>query len=317
MISQSLALLKKSRDAMLAAIQTYNNPNITFKSEIFIVLSIIAWTYLVHSYLKKKHIDYRYFHMEGKRKIFDKTKSGNNKYWSLDDCVSDRYCNLYIDKGTKANLLFLLGIRHEIEHQMINRVDQAISARVQANCMDYNQYLKKWFGNNWDLTSNISYSLQFSTLSLDQIQNTKDIASNIITYIKEFDEALDVETFQSQNYAYRVIFTPKLVNHPGQADQVIEFIPSDTELSKKLNESYVVIKEQEKPKYMAKQIIKLMNDEGYTLLNQHQHTLLWKRLDAKNPLKNYGTIVVNYWYWYDSWIDEVRKFCKEAYSNTN
>lgn len=315
MISQSLALLKKSRDAMLAAIQTYNNPNITFKSEIFVVLSIIAWTYLVHSYLKKKTIDYRYFDIKGKRKIFAKTQNGSYKYWSLYDCISDEYCNLKIDKGTKANLIFLLGIRHEIEHQMTNRIDSTISARIQANCMDYNQYLIKWFGDNWDLTSNISYSLQFSTFSPDQIKNAKDIAPNIATYIKEFDERLDLETFQSQNFAYRVIFTPKLSNHPGQADQVIEFIPPNTELSQKLNESYVVIKEKEKPKYMAKQIIKMMKDEGYIHFNYHQHTLLWKRLDAKNPLKNYGTTVVNYWYWYENWITEVRKYCKEAYSN--
>ncbi|HAT8441665.1 TPA: DUF3644 domain-containing protein, partial [Legionella pneumophila] len=40
-------LIKKSQEAALAAIQLYNNPLITFKSESFIVLMNIAWTYLL------------------------------------------------------------------------------------------------------------------------------------------------------------------------------------------------------------------------------------------------------------------------------
>ena len=37
-------LLKKSREAALAAVQIFNNPNVTFKSETYIVLMNIAWT---------------------------------------------------------------------------------------------------------------------------------------------------------------------------------------------------------------------------------------------------------------------------------
>ncbi|HAT9142573.1 TPA: DUF3644 domain-containing protein, partial [Legionella pneumophila subsp. pneumophila] len=46
-------LIKKSQEAALAAIQLYNNPLITFKSESFIVLMNIAWTYLLHAYFRK------------------------------------------------------------------------------------------------------------------------------------------------------------------------------------------------------------------------------------------------------------------------
>lgn len=47
-VKKELAI--KAREAMLSAVQIYNNPNIQFKSETFIVLSIIAWTYLLHAY---------------------------------------------------------------------------------------------------------------------------------------------------------------------------------------------------------------------------------------------------------------------------
>lgn len=45
-------LLKKSREAALAAVQIFNNPNISFKSESYVVLMIIAWTYLLHAYFR-------------------------------------------------------------------------------------------------------------------------------------------------------------------------------------------------------------------------------------------------------------------------
>ena len=35
-------LLKKSREAALAAVQVFNNPNVTFKSETYAVLMVIA-----------------------------------------------------------------------------------------------------------------------------------------------------------------------------------------------------------------------------------------------------------------------------------
>lgn len=46
-------LIYKSKEAMLSAVQIYNNPLIKFKSEIFIVIAIISWTYLMHAYYKK------------------------------------------------------------------------------------------------------------------------------------------------------------------------------------------------------------------------------------------------------------------------
>ena len=48
--SVSGELLTKSREAASAAVQIFNSPLITFKSEIFIVLMNIAWTYLLHAH---------------------------------------------------------------------------------------------------------------------------------------------------------------------------------------------------------------------------------------------------------------------------
>ena len=102
-------LLDKSKEAMVSAIQIYNNPLIKFKSEMFIITAIISWTYLMHAYYSKKSIDYRYFHMKGKRKRYDRTKNGAYKHWELERCINEQASPL--DKGTANNLRFLTNLQ--------------------------------------------------------------------------------------------------------------------------------------------------------------------------------------------------------------
>jgi hypothetical protein len=44
---------------MLSAVQIHNNPQVDFKAELFIVTSVIAWTYLLHAYYRKAGVEYR------------------------------------------------------------------------------------------------------------------------------------------------------------------------------------------------------------------------------------------------------------------
>ncbi len=82
-------LIKKSREAALAAVQIFNNPNISFKSESYVVLMTIAWTYLLHAYFRDQKSEYRYFRQNGERREFDRTKHGAYKYWELERCLND------------------------------------------------------------------------------------------------------------------------------------------------------------------------------------------------------------------------------------
>ena len=51
-------LVRKSREAALNAVQSFNNPLTTFKTETFIVLMVIAWTYLLHAYYRQNGVEY-------------------------------------------------------------------------------------------------------------------------------------------------------------------------------------------------------------------------------------------------------------------
>lgn len=312
-------LIAKSRESMLCAVQIFNNPNILFKSESFIVLSVISWTYLLHAYYRAVEIDYRYYTINGKKKNFDKTKSGAYKFWELERCLDDSKCP--VDKVTKDNLKFLIGLRHEIEHQMTTRIDDYLSARFQACCLNFNHYIKEFFGSEIGIDKHLSFSLQFSSIDepeANQLQQYSDLPNNISSYISSFDDAISDDEFNDPRYAYRVLYVLKAVNHRGQADKVIEFLPSNSPIAEGLNREYVLIKDREKPKYLAGDVVKKMQVKGYKKFTMHQHTLLWKGEDARNPAKGFGTWVANKsWYWYDSWIIFTENHChqhKDEYS---
>ena len=306
-------LLKKSKEAALAAVQIFNNPTISFKAESYIVLMVIAWTYLLHAYFRGKKIEYRYHEIQGSRKKYDRTKKGDYKYWELERCLNERQSP--IDNNTANNLRFLIGLRHEIEHQMTTRIDEILSSRFQACCLNYNNYIKKLFGENNGIESHLSFSLQFSTISMEQkelLEDHHELPPNIKGYINDFDLKLTEEEFSSPQYAYRILFVPKTANRKGQADRVIEFVTSDSPMAVALNKEYAVIKEMEKTKYLPGQIVDKMKAEGFPNFSMHNHTLLWQELDAKNDGKGYGTLVAGkHWHWYERWVGEVRKHCQE------
>jgi hypothetical protein len=252
--------------------------------------------------------------MRGSVRRYQKTKNGAYKHWELEKCLN--CADSPIDKDTTNNLKFLIGLRHEIEHQMTSRIDDILSARFQAACLNYNKYIIELFGKKHSISKHLSFSLQFSTINTEQkelLEDHRELPANILSYIKSFDDDLSQKEYNSPEYAYRVLFVPKLVNHKGQADKVIEFVKSDSPLAEGINKEYAVIKETEKPKYRPSNIVEIMHADGFERFSMHQHTQLWKKLDGKNPSHNYGTNVEETWYWYERWIDEVRKYCQEEY----
>lgn len=311
-IKNELAI--KSREAMLSAVQIYNNPNIQFKAETFIVLSIISWTYLFHSYYKSEGVDYCYYNSNNNRKKYDKTKYGAKKRWELEMCLNNKDCPL-LDDGVKSNLKFLIGLRHEIEHQMTTKIDNALSAKFQACCLNYNETAIKLLGEQYSISQYLSFSLQFTSLSepqINQLTEITDLPNNIATFINTFDENISNETYNSPKYSYRVLFVPKFVNRKGQADKVIEFVPANSPIAEGLNKEYVCIKEREKTKFLPKAIIGMLKNEGYTKLNQYQFTQCWKKIDAKKTNSPYGILVGGKeWYWYENYIPIVRKYCQD------
>ncbi len=297
-------LIYKSREAMLSAVQAFNNPLATFKTETFIVLAMIAWTYLLHSFYKKQKVEFRYLDPENNRR-FLKNEDGSYKYWGLSDCLKSKDCPL--DATTKKNLEFLIGLRNHIEHHKPKGLDTYLSARYQACALNFNFYVKKLHGEKYSLNNHMALSLQFAELDYNQAEIMKNkeeyIPKEIKSYIAEFDSKLPAALESDDRYAYRLLFTKVIANRAGQADRVIEFIDPNSEMAKTISKEFWIKKETEKNKFRAKDVIKKVAEAGIKGFGPYQHTQLWKKYDGKNPDKGFGVFVTDYWYWYQKWID--------------
>lgn len=306
-------LVVKSREAALSAIRVFNDPMTKFKSETFIVLMVIAWTYLLHAYYRGKGIEYRYHRTNGRRRAFDRTKRGAFKYWELERCLNDQLSP--IDADTANNLRFLIGLRHEIEHQMTMALDNYLSARYQACSLNYNFYLKKLFGSAEGIEDHLTYSIQFMQLADEQVSGplpAADIPARLVAYIAAFDEGLTHEQYNSPRYAYRLLFHKKLVNRAGQADRVIEFLDPSSDAAKAIDKQYWVKKEIERPKFRPSDVVREVQSKGFKRFRLHEHSEMWKSQDAKATGKGNGVMVAGAWYWYQNWVDRCIELCHAA-----
>jgi hypothetical protein len=302
-------LLIKAREAMIAAVHTFNGAGLTFRSELFIVTSIIAWTYLLHAWFRREGIDYRYRTAGGAIK---RTKQGAEQYWELGKCLRHARCPL--PAGVIRNLEFLIELRHEIEHRSTTRIDDAISAKLQACCINFNDTIKQLFGAQYGLERRLPIALQFVTFGADQrtlLKNAANLPQNIESVIDAFEHGLSEAEYGDPAYRYRVAFVPVVRNRASSSDEAVEFVRSDSDEGREINR--VLLKEVDKNRYTAKQVWELMQAEGYPKFNQHAHTTLWKELGAKDQAKGFGRPgdYKNTWVWYDTWVARVRAHCQE------
>jgi len=311
--SEKVDLILKSREAALSAVQIYNNPFTVFKSESFIVLFIIAWVYLLYAYYRYKKIDYRYYTIPNKRKKFIRNIDGSIKYWDLMKCISIQKCPL--DRHAINNLKFLIGLRNQIEHKKALGLDSYLSGRYQACALNFNYYLKKLHGKRYSLDNYLALSLQFAEFDYAQAQIIKDkeklIPKIIQNYITTFDNSLSDREIKNDRFSYRLLFVKVGAKRKGKADRVIEFIDPKSSLARNVAKQYWVKEDREKPKFNATRVVKTIQEAGFQNFGIYQHTQFWKKYNGKNPQKGFGVFVVNYWYWYENWIDFIIKKLRE------
>lgn len=303
-------LLIKAREAMISAVHTFNSAGLTFRAELFIVTAVIAWTYLMHAWFKREGIDYRHTKNVNGEKVVVKTPSGAEKFWELGQCL--KHARSPIEQGAKDNLNLLLEIRHEIEHRSTSRIDDALSAKLQACCINFNDAIKSMFGAQYALERRLPIALQFVTFSPDQraiLKKAGTLPRHVETTMDNFEQKLTPEQQADPRFAFRVFMVHKTANRAPGADLAVEIVPPGSDVDQKFN---MALKEVEKKKYLPAAIVKAMKDEGFDRFTMDSHTKLWKRLGAKDPAKGYGAIAVgNQWCWYDTWLIRVREECEQ------
>lgn len=302
-------LLVKAREAMIAAVHVFNGAGLTFRTELFIVTCIIAWTYLLHAWYQREGIDYRYKNRDGSAK---KTKHGADQYWELGYCL--RHARCPIPKGAIKNLEFLLELRHEIEHRSTSRIDEAVSAKLQACCVNFNDAIKKLFGPQFGLERRLPIALQFVTFGSEQraiLKKASDLPPHISAMVEAFHHGLSAKEQADPNFAMRTAFVPIIGRSATTSDVAVEFFKSDA--AETIEANKVFIKEVDKNRYTTSCVVELMQLEGYPRFNQYSHTKLAQTLKAKAPKSKFGRAgdYKNTWVWNDMWLTVVRAHCAE------
>lgn len=297
-------LLIKARESMIAAVQNFNAGGLTFRSELFIVTAIIAWTYLLHAWFKREGIDYKY--------PGQKTKVGEDKYWDLGHCLKQVKCPA--KDGIAKNLEFLIEIRHEIEHRTTSRIDDALGAKLQSCTLNFNDLLKREFGAQYGLEKRLPIALQFVSFGTEQISALKKasgLPKSLETTIDAFENGLTEEQLKDPAYRVSYGFVPMTAKKPGAADVAVSIVPSGSDEADEIEK--IILKEVNKARFPPSKVVEKVNDAGFPNFKLRDHTILWRDLDAKNPGKGYGCHgdYKGTWVWFDRWVDRVIEHCKQ------
>ena len=122
------SILDASIDSALLAVEIYNKPRTTFRSEGFITMMIMAWTRLFHAHFNSTIGDRFYYKKKNGR--YD-TVDGEKKAWELATCIK-KYGEL--PAAVESNLNFFIKLRNKIEHRHIEKreVDTLIFGECQS-----------------------------------------------------------------------------------------------------------------------------------------------------------------------------------------
>lgn len=253
-------LLQKAKDSALLAIEFYNKPAVSFKSEGFITMMCIAWTSLFHAYFFKNKIKPYYKKNKNRRRsryetitieLADGEKIKENKWWELSECLNNFYKS-ESNHPVRKNLEFFSLIRNMIVHRNIPELDPNLYAECQANILNFNNFLKEYFGDKHSMDYLLSFTIQMfkSNKNLFEATNSelkKKNALEIVEFIKSFRTSLSSDVFESPEYAYKAVLI-QVKNHESKDTLPLKFINeknlTDEQKEQLKNMGIVLIKEK-------------------------------------------------------------------------
>lgn len=218
-------IIDSSMNSALLAVEVYNKPRATFRSEAYISLMIIAWTKAFHSFFRATIGD-KYYRLDEKGKPI-LAESGEKQTWSLQECMN-KYSKL--KEEVRKNIEFFIPLRNKIEHAFVNskEVDTVIFGECQSLLMNYENFVVENFGGGYALNESLAFSLQFSKMRTNeqgkasrslQLPQVKDLYDYIETYRKGLPEPV----LASQEYRVKVMLVP-VVSGSRTTDLAVDFL---------------------------------------------------------------------------------------------
>ncbi len=213
--------LRKARESACLAVELYNKPLSTFRTQGFVALMVIAWTSLYHAFYYRLGIIPKYPRAENENE---------DKYWDLSKCLKVFYGGEA--SPSRSNLEFFIGLRNEIEHRSLPEIDHSLFGHCQAMVMNFEDLLVGQFGQDASLAESLALAVQFSRAkSAEQCEairrQLQPLPEDIAKFIENHRANLSEEIRDSMEYCYKVFIVPKIANHEKSSDLAVEFVPFD------------------------------------------------------------------------------------------
>ena len=256
--------LIRAREAMLLAVQIFNSPTLRFKTEVYAVLANIAWTYLLHEYYAKRGV---VIIKESGRALL------LSQMIARDDCP--------ISQGVRDNLSSLKLIRDAVEHTMFRRSDACFLSIFQACCLNFDKALCDLFGKEKTLKNDLSFSLQFAKMDLEQLAQVQgyDVPDSIRALDQQIEEDLGEERISDIEYRFRVLYT---FENATKSKSHIKFVHPTDEGAEEIRN--VLIKKEISDKlypHKARRVSELVQEKSNRQFNTHNHTQAWRKFNVR------------------------------------
>lgn len=256
--------LIKSREAMKLAISIFNNPTFQFRAENFSMLANVAWTYLALEYSARKGLP---------------TERKDGKAVSLSDFLNGKGCPF--SSGIVNNLRAMIKIRDAAEHKVLGPYDSDWVGIFQACCMNFESVIVEHFGERLSLSSEVSFALQLSGLSVGQALSMSQIKApkHIDSINKEIFGNLTENEKNDKDFQFSVVYTTVETSKSKAAIQFVS--PKSAEGREIANVLVKYRPSQITHPYKPTDVVGLVRKKTGAKFELHEHTLFWKKNDVR------------------------------------
>lgn len=293
-LDEAEAQVHKAVEIMRTAVTAYNSGVMVSRSEMFIVLAVIAWTYVLHAQLRRLNIEPAYVDEHGEPVLLD----GQPKLWDLTRCLREN--SLQLSAGTVRNLRYIIAIRHAVEHRSAEDINDDIQGKIQANALNFLAFVRDRFGPAFDFSRDLAFAIQLQALTLkspNAIKGPGKVARSVEAVNAALENELSEAEYNDPDYSFRVYVVPKVTNNSKKADQAVVYSPIGSGVE-------MAIKLVERPKYRMKDALTMLQQRGIPVTS-HTFTKAWKDNDLKQKNKGFAVELGGQWFWYAEGVDRI------------
>jgi len=272
------ALLRKSQDNMLLALELYNRPSLENKIDGFVVLFCIAWEQL----LKAKLIE-----RDGEKSIYKKlNKKGIKETISLRDCLDLAFQN---ENSIKDNITKITDLRDQAVHLLMPEVQGIASRLFQSGVFNYSSIFEEFCEIpfiNTENTGMISLVGDFKTPLLSMLKSIYgEAAEEILSLANNLTKS--VEETNDLSFAIPLDVTLQFARKDAEGTQIVLTQAEDGMTG--LKEALVIEKSVD-----AERSHRFKQGEAITEINQKLHERYDEEfLNERLPFKKHNRAQLN------------------------